>query len=124
MNIYTKFVARLQLDKAIREAEEAHAKDGDRYYVMPTFGGKSGKPVLLILNRYNFRKLKHKGYIKPQAKVIDLLNECFYFTPKRGGDGYMDEHAKEVKRASYFSWYEAERKAIKANKKRLRKHKK
>jgi hypothetical protein len=40
MNIYTKFVARLQLDKAIREAEEAHAKDGDRYYVMPTFGAR------------------------------------------------------------------------------------
>ena len=123
MNIYTKFVARLQLDKAIREAEEAHHKDGDRYYVMPTFNGTKGKPVLIILNRFNFRKLRHKGYIKPQAKIIDLLNECFYFTAQRDGTGYMDKHAKEVKRASYFSWYEAERKAIKANKKRLRKNK-
>ena len=35
MNIFKKAKAYLRYTEAVRKAEEQHAKDGERYYVMP-----------------------------------------------------------------------------------------
>lgn len=55
---------------------------------MPSFGGDR---KLIIMDRFNLRKLKHKGYINHKAFVRDLVSESFYFTPYRDGNGYLAE---------------------------------
>jgi hypothetical protein len=88
--------------EAIRKADRAHSKDGNRYYVMPSAEGK-----LLIMDRDNFRILKHKHYISRKATVQDLLNECFYFTPYRNGDCAITRDILDIKRKQYLSWCRA-----------------
>lgn len=107
MNIYRKLVAYLQLRNAIRQADEAHEKTGERYYVMPTHG-TSGKPTLVIVDRRNFRKLKFKKYISHYVHVRDLVRESFYFTPYRNGNRAITEEYKKRKCKQYYAWYEAE----------------
>jgi len=101
MNIFKKIKASLTFHEAVRKAEKAHADDGNRYYVMPSAEGK-----LLIMDRENFRILKHKHYIDSKAKVKDLVNECFYHTPYSNGKGEIDPFALEFKRQQFLAWYE------------------
>lgn len=105
MNMYQKFVAYLQLREAVNKADRAHEKDGERYYVMPTKNGK-----LVVLDRANFRTLKRKHYISYKATQRDMLNECFYFTPYRNGDGYITRDGLKKKTAQFYSWSDAMRK--------------
>jgi hypothetical protein len=99
MNIFKKFKAYLRLREAIRKADEAHAKDGARYYVIPTTKGE-----LLITDRKNFRILKAKGYIHRDMAVTDLIARSVYFTPyKDGSKALSPEYAKE-KREAYYQW--------------------
>lgn len=114
MNIFTKLKASLQLREAVRQADEAHEKTGERYYVMPSFGGDA---KLVVMDRYNFRKLKHKGYITHKATVSNVINECFYFTPYRNGDGFLTKKDRKRKTQQFLAWVEAERKARKQRKK-------
>lgn len=107
MNIYRKLVAYLQLRDAIKKANEAHEKNGERYYVMPTHGTK-GKPALLIVDRRNFRKLKFKKYIVSNARVRDLVRESFYFTPYKDGSRAITNGLKKRKRMEFYAWYDAE----------------
>lgn len=88
--------------EAIRKADKAHADDGKRYYVLPSAEGK-----LLIMDRENFRILKHKHYINSRARVQDLVNECFYCTPYRNGDGALSPEQLSIKRKQYQSWCQA-----------------
>lgn len=104
MNIFKKIKASLRLREAIRQAEKAHLKTGERYYVMPTTGYKG---QLIIMDRRNFRKLKHKGYIKQEAKVCDLERECFYCTAYRGGKDALPDIVKDMKRKEYFKWIDS-----------------
>jgi hypothetical protein len=101
MNIFKKLRASLRLREAIRQADNAHREEGGRYYVMP-MGGNRGQ--LIIMDRSNFRKLKHKNYISRKASVSDLERECFYCTPYRNGTGELPPSVIEMKRKSYFSW--------------------
>lgn len=102
MNIFRRFKNYLQLREAVRQADKAHAENGDRYYVMPSKDGK-----LIIMDRKNFRKLKQKGYISRKANVNDLVSESFYFTSYANGGGYLPEPYRVAKVKSYFSWCEA-----------------
>lgn len=104
MNIFKKFRASLRLREAVRKADEAHSENGQRYYVMPT-SGVSGQ--LVIMDRNNFRKLKHKHYINYNTFVRDLEVECFYCTPYRNGAGELHPDVIAKKRKLYFSWLEA-----------------
>ena len=61
-NPITKLRDYLRYSEAVKKADEAHAKDGDRYYVVPS-NNKDGKILLLVMDRKNFRRLKFKGYI-------------------------------------------------------------
>lgn len=104
-NVFQKFFDYLRYREAVNKADDAHAKTGERYYVMPSTSGK-----LLIMDRINFRAMKKKHYINHNANVRDLVNECFYLTPYRNGDGYLDEEGKKIKLALYYSWCEVFRK--------------
>ncbi len=108
-NVFKKFIDYLRYREAVKKADEAHAKTGERYYVMPSSNKKSGKPALIVMDRYNFRKLKQKGYINREARTRDLVAECFYCTPYKNGDGYLDESGRKYKLAFYFSYCESVR---------------
>lgn len=101
MNVFKKFKAYLRYREAVKKADEAHAKTGERYYVMPSSGNKK---ALLIMDRFNFRKLKHKGYIANKAFVADLERECFYATPYRNGTAEIPNSVIELKKQQYYSW--------------------
>lgn len=117
MNIFRKIRASLRLNEAIRQADEAFKKNGQRYYVMPT-SGTSGE--LVIMDRSNFRKLKQKGYINRNTFVNDLVRECFYCTPYNNGKGELPQLVIELKRKQYYSWLEVISKSKKNG--QVRKH--
>lgn len=104
MNVFQKLKASLRLREAVKKAKDAHSQTGERYYVMPLSGSK-GK--LIIMDRFNFRKLKQKGYISYEAHVRDLEKECFYFTPYRNGTCAISSEIECIKRRQYFDWYNA-----------------
>lgn len=110
MNPFRKIKAYLRYREAVRKADEAHERTGARYYVMPASGTKK---VLLIMDRSNFRKLRHTGYITNKAFVADLNRECFYATPYRNGSIKMSASVIKLKRQQYYAWYngKAQRKA-------------
>lgn len=107
MNIFQKIRAYLQLREALREANNAHAKNGERYYVLPTSANSNEKPRLIVMDRRNFRILKHKGYIPCKANVRDLVAESFYFTPYANGSGYITNDFFNRKKRQFYSWYDA-----------------
>lgn len=115
MNIFRKFFAYLRLREAVRMANHAHNEFGQRFYVMPQHGS-GGK--LLILDRKNFRLLKSKHYINSEARVVHLLNECFYYTPRRDEKGGITKEMCDIKTRQFFDWYEFDRKAYRALKSR------
>lgn len=102
MNIFQRLKATLRYKEAVRKADEAHVKTGERYYVMPVYGSK-GK--LIITDRRNFRIMKKKGYISRDARVLHLEKECFYCTPYRNGSGKLMPEDAEIRRQSYMAWY-------------------
>ncbi|MBQ8874690.1 MAG: hypothetical protein IJY60_05225 [Bacteroides sp.] len=108
MKIFKELKGMLRLREAVNQAEEAHRKNGERYYVMPSTG-TSGD--LIIMDRKNFRKLKQKGYIKRTSFVADLESMCFYATPYRNGVGQIP-----VRKELYTSWLES-LKVLKENEK-------
>lgn len=102
MNVFKKVKSYLRYREAVKKADDAHARTGERYYVMPASGAKK---ALLIMDRYNFRKLKHKGYISRKAFVADLERECFYCTPHRNGSAKLPDEVVELKKKQYYAWY-------------------
>lgn len=101
MNIFRKFVARLRFREAVKRADAAHAKNGQRYYILPTKGGG-----LVIMDRKNFRLLRSKRYIFRGAKVPDLVVKSLYFTPYRNGNGGMNEAARQKAFERYLAFLE------------------
>lgn len=108
MNIFRKFFASLRLREAIKMADKAHRETGHRYYVMPQHG--SGGKKLIVMDRYNFRRLKMKHYIHREVRVFDLVRECFYCTGYRNGNQYLAPEDRKKKVIQYFAWVEADRK--------------
>ena len=99
MNIFKRIKYYFMWRKAISMAEDAHYATGLRYYVIPSNDGK-----LMVIDRGNFRTLKHKGYIKSTATVHDLLSECFYHTAYANGSQSMHPEILEIKRKIYWQW--------------------
>ena len=110
-NPFKQFVDYLRYREAVKKADKAHAQTGERYYVMPatTPEGSPSGIKLLVMDRFNFRKLKQKGYINNRANVRDLVSECFYCTPYRNGDGYLDARGRRIKLSLYFSYCQTTR---------------
>lgn len=112
-NPFKQFFDYLRYREAVKKADEAHMKTGERYYVIPSTSGK-----LIIMDRFNFRGLKKKHFINQNARIRDLVNECFYLTPYRNGDGYLDKEGRKLKLALYYSWCKAVRAKIKKREKK------
>ena len=100
MNIFRRLTesvrtyrAKLNLQRAIRMAEEAHKNNGKRYYVMPSQNGK-----LIVMDRANFRKLRQKHYIPQDRKITDATEACFYFTANGAGETMSKELRQEKER--------------------------
>lgn len=89
----------LRLRAAIQTADEQHAKDGDRYYVIPSTDGK-----LLIMDRKNFRAMKRKHYIGKNVTLNDLKRECFYHTPYANRTGAITPEERNARANSYYAW--------------------
>lgn len=100
-------------------ADAAYRADGNRYYVMPVDGSFGRR--LLVLDRKNFRLYKRKRYVGADAKVFDLIRECFYHTPYRGGAQALSPGARWCKEAQYLRWVESDRAASLLRKKAKRK---
>lgn len=115
MNIFRKLKASLRLREAIRMADKAHSQTGQRYYVMPQH--HSGGRKLIVMDRYNFRRLKLKHYIHSEARVFDLVRECFYCTGYRDGKQFLSPDARKHKITQYFAWVDADRRATKQRRK-------
>lgn len=115
MNIFRKLKASLRLREAIKMADKAHQQTGHRYYVMPQHGSYGKK--LVVMDRYNFRRLKMKHYIQREARVFDLVRECFYCTGYRDGNQSLSPEDRKKKVIQYFAWVEADRKATKQKRK-------
>lgn len=103
-NFIHHFIDYLKLRKAIITADELHAKDSDRYYVMP---GSDGK--LIIMDRKNFKRLKRKGYINKNARLYDLRRECFYHTPYPDGSDIMPAYVRKDRAEAYYQWAATQR---------------
>lgn len=119
-NPFKQLTDYLRYREAVKMADDAHAKDGDRYYVVAS-NNEKGKPGLIIMDRKNFRRLRFKGYINKKANIRDLVAECFYCTPYASGDGYLDAAGRKLKQALYFSYCESVRKINKQRKKNEKK---
>ena len=104
MNIFKRIQASLRYREAVRQADKAHKETGERYYVMPVSGVKG---QLIIMDRRNFRMLKHKHYIGKTSRIKHLEEECFYCTAYRNGSGELTPAEKEQRRELYFSWVKA-----------------
>lgn len=111
MNFFSKFKASLRLREAIKIADKAHSISGERFYVLPQHLSKGKR--LIVIDRRNFRKLRIKHYINRDARVFDLVRECFYCTGYRDGNQYLSPKDREIKVAQYFAWVDADRKASK-----------
>lgn len=122
MNPIQKLKARLILDEAVRQADNAHAQNCERYYVMPNLDGR-----LVVMTKHDLKFFKRKGYVGRASHVNDLIRESFYFTPYRNGDGIIPPDVIDLKRRQYYYWYGEFRRRVrnarwkrrKANLKRL-----
>lgn len=101
MNFFKKTQMSLRLYMAIRKADKAHRKTGERYYVIP-MTGSHGR--LVVLDRKNFRLLKAKRYMNRHQYVGDLEEGCFYCTPYRDGSRQLSDEFIAHKRRQFFAW--------------------
>lgn len=97
--IFRHFRDYLRLRAAKRMADEQHAKDGDRYYVVPNTKGQ-----LLVMDRKNFKKLKQKGYIDRGTTLNDIRRGAFYYTPYANGSDAMNKALQKEGAEMYYAW--------------------
>lgn len=113
MNIFKKIKYFFMYQRAISMANNAYHTTGNRHYVMPTPQGK-----LMVTDRANFRLLKRKHYINPNATLGHLTAECFYHTPHRGGTHAMHPTKVKAQLHLYWQWAQLFEKRKKQHKKK------
>jgi|WetSurMetagenome_2_1015567.scaffolds.fasta_scaffold65358_2 hypothetical protein len=74
------FIFKNRLDKAIRLAEAAHKKTGDRYYVLPY------KFDLQVFNKNDFFEYRRRDLIPKKNKMGNVISSCFYYTGSKFGN--------------------------------------
>lgn len=91
MNIFKKFRAFLRFREAVKVADNAYQKSGQKHYVLPQVDGK-----LLVMDRKNFRGLRRKGYISRNVSLSLMASHCIYSTcDARGRGGVEQEQLKD-----------------------------
>ena len=88
----------IRLNYAIGKAEKAHARTGDRYYVMPDAFDR-----LVVMRRKGMRTLRRHHVMDRRVRMDDLLRESFYFTPDRAGNT-PSPAVMEKKREMYLKY--------------------
>lgn len=101
MNIFRKFKAFLMLYEAVQQADTARAQYGRRFYVMPTQDGK-----LVVMDKFDLRRMKVKHLIDKKCNVENLLHESFYFTPLASGLGEINPQDRKTRERAYYRWYD------------------
>lgn len=91
--------ANLRLEHAIKMADTAHERDGDRYFVMPDHRDR-----LIIMRRKTMRKWRRHGIMSSDVKMDNMMCESFYFTPDRGESHGLSPAAREAKRLMYLEY--------------------
>ncbi|MBD5173847.1 MAG: hypothetical protein HDT08_04330 [Bacteroidales bacterium] len=102
MNIFKRLKAKLRYRAAKQMADKEHLLTGNRYYILPMQG--KGKK-LLVVNRYNFRKLKLKHYLPEGLFIRDLEAACYYCTPYADGSKSLNETEIAAKYRRYLNWF-------------------
>ena len=118
MNIFIKIQTYLRYKKAVALATEKYLETGKRYFVMPTYG--KGRQ-LVIIDRENFRLFKRKHLISKDARVQDLIRECFYHTPYFNGRGALTAQQINTKKEQLYLWAKGECRRAK-EKRRAKRH--
>lgn len=113
MNIFKKLKYYLMYRRAVIMANDNYNATATRHYVMPTPQGK-----LMVVDRSNFRLLKRKHYINPNATLGHLAAECFYHTPQRDGTRAMSPQVAKARRTLYWQWAHLHELHKKKNKKK------
>jgi hypothetical protein len=101
MNIF-HFKDYLRFREAVKMADEAYSKTGQRHYVMYNSNGG-----LIVLDRKNFRIMKQKHYIGKDVTIDQLARECFYYTPYGNGTAALDPQVADTKRKNYYAYCDA-----------------
>ena len=101
MNIFRKLKAFLMLYEAVQQADSARVQYGRRFYVMPTQDGK-----LVVMDKFDLRRMKVKHLIDKKCNVETLLHESFYFTPLGSGLGEINPQDRKTRERAYYRWYD------------------
>lgn len=98
IEMYIIWKANLRLRYAIKKAEDAHAKQGDRFFVMPDAFDR-----LIVMRRKGMRNLRRHGIMDRRVRMPDVWKESFYFTADRGGNK-LPPDVMEKKRLMYLDY--------------------
>lgn len=85
---------------AVRMADDYHARDGQRYYVVA--GATDGR--LLVMDRARFRMLKKKNMLDYSITLQSLVEKSFYFTAHGNGSGILTKADVDAKRRDFYRW--------------------
>lgn len=83
--------------KAVQEAEKIHALRMERIYVASSI---EDIRELVIYNRYKFRQIKKKLFIR-DFYISNLKDGAWYYTADRLGKNGMTPQEKEARRLSF-----------------------
>lgn len=100
MNFFKRFKAMLRYKVAVNKANKAYQENGKRYYVL--LNGSKGD--LVIVDRINFRKMKHKKYFPLNMHIKHLEQFCVYHTPYADGSHPLSDSLRDVKRIQYINF--------------------
>ena len=94
-NFIQHFRDYLRLREAIKMADARYEEHRDRFYVLPSQDGK-----LIVMNRFQFKRLKSKHYIPSNATINAVRQECFYFTPYANGQEPISPEERKARAAA------------------------
>lgn len=100
MNILRTIIGFFRLKVAVRNAEEAHRRSGERFYVIPSVN----KRQLVICNRRNFRIMRMKKYFHRDMVMRDVDDACIYYTAHRNDGSPMSRDERKRRAAGYYRW--------------------
>lgn len=88
---------------AVKMADEYHARDGQRYYVVA--GATDG--LLLVMDRSRFRALKKANRLDYSITLQSLAEKSFYYTAHGNGSGALTKAGIAEKRRDFYHWRQA-----------------
>ncbi len=85
---------------AIKLADAKQAAYNKRFYVIDDWKGR-----LVTISRDDLNKLKRMKVYDKKITHLDLMRECFYYTPlNRNNDGKISEKEKAIKQEMWLKY--------------------